>query len=76
MARKPGKELPVKTSEDPLRNVTETAAQLRCHPETVREMLRRGDLVGIKYTKLGGRGIWKVRQSSIDRFLKRHEYAA
>lgn len=66
----------MKTSEDPLFNVAETATKLRCSKETVREMLRRGDLVGIKYTKLGGRGIWKVRQSSIDRFLKRHEYAA
>lgn len=61
---------------DNLLNVQETAERLRSHPETVREMLRRGDLPGIKFTNRGARGIWKVRESSIELFLKRYEYKA
>lgn len=65
-----------KPKDDPLNLVAETAEQLRIHPETVREMLRRGDLKGIKYASGGRRGVWKVRQSEIDRFLRMNEYAA
>ncbi|UTM47240.1 helix-turn-helix domain-containing protein [Glutamicibacter mysorens] len=39
-----------KPDEDPLLTVPETAERLRSHPETVRQMLRRGDLVGIKFS--------------------------
>lgn len=61
---------------DPLLTVPETAERLRLHPETVRQMLRRGDLVGIKFSSANRGGTWKVRESSIERFLRRHEYAA
>ena len=41
--------------------VAETAAILRCHPETVRRMLRRGDLSG----KRAG-AVWLVWTEGLD----------
>lgn len=32
----------------PLLTVDEAATQLRVHPETIRRMIRRGDLVGVR----------------------------
>lgn len=61
---------------DDLLTVPEAAVRLRSHPETVRKMLRRGDLVGIKYSSANRGGTWKIRESSIERFLRRHEHAA
>lgn len=50
-----------------LLSVQETAEVLDMHPESVRELLRRGDLVGSKMPGL--RGSWKIRQSAIDNFI-------
>ncbi|MFF5791091.1 helix-turn-helix domain-containing protein [Paeniglutamicibacter sp. NPDC012692] len=57
-----------------LLGVDETAEQLDMHPQTVRELLRRGDLVGVKMPGLRGR--WKVEPAAIDRFIRRNTYAA
>ncbi|MGH3651594.1 helix-turn-helix domain-containing protein [Glutamicibacter sp.] len=65
-----------KPNPDPLLTVPETAERLRSHPETVRQMLRRGDLVGMKFSSANRHGTWKVRESSIERFLRRQERAA
>lgn len=65
-----------KPDEDPLLTVPETAERLRSHPETVRQMLRRGDLVGIKFSSSNRHGTWKVRKSSIEQFLRMKEHAA
>lgn len=54
--------------------VKEAAEELDMHPETVRELLRRGDLAGSKMPGL--RGSWKIRASAIDQFLNRHAYSA
>lgn len=61
---------------EPLLTVAEAAEQLHSHPETVRKLLRRGDLAGIKFPSANRGGTWKIRQSSIDRFLTRNEQAA
>lgn len=54
-----------------LLNVAEVAEQLGCHPETVREMARRGDIPSLK---LGGRtSPYRFRQASIDAHLDRLE---
>ena len=54
-----------------LRSVMEVAEQLRIHPETVREMARRGDIPSLK---LGGRtSPYRFRQSSIDAYLAGRE---
>lgn len=55
-------------------SVKEAAEDLDMHPETVRELLRRGDLAGSKMPGL--RGSWKIRPEAIDRFLNRHAYSA
>lgn len=62
--------------KDDLLIVAEAAERLRMHQETVREYIRRGDLPAIKFTAGGRRGIWKIRESAIERFLRRNEYAA
>lgn len=59
-----------------LLTVTEAAERLRMHPETVRQLLRRGDLVGIKMRSANRGGTWKIRETEIERFLNRNEYAA
>lgn len=55
-----------------LLNIHEAAEQLAMHPDTVRKLLRRGDLQGIKMPGL--RGAWKVRPADIERFVNRHIY--
>jgi len=60
--------------DDPLLTVRETSERLRSHPETVRKLLRRGDLVGLKFPSANRGGTWKVRESSIERFLSRGQY--
>lgn len=62
--------------EDELLTVPEAAQRLRSHPETVRKMLRRGDLQGIKFSSANRGGTWKIRESSIEQFLRRQAYAA
>lgn len=63
-------------SRDNLLTVPETAERLRCHAETVRRLLRRGDLVGVKMPSPNRGGTWKVRESSIERFLNSNEHDA
>lgn len=63
-------------AKDDLLIVAEAAERLRMHQETVREHIRRGDLPAIKFTAGGRRGVWKIRESAIERFLRRNEYAA
>lgn len=65
-----------KPDQDQLLTVPETAERLRSHPETVRQMLRRGDLEGIKFPSANRGGTWKIPESSIQKFLRLHRYAA
>ena len=55
-----------------LLDVRGAAEILNMHPDTVRELLRRGDLAGSKMPGLRGR--WKVDPAAIDRFIKRNAY--
>lgn len=48
----------------------EAAQLLRLHPETVREMLRRGDLDGIK-TGGSGQCQWRVSRAALKERLTR-----
>lgn len=63
-------------TNDPLLTVRETGERLRSHPETVRKLLRRGELIGLKFPSANRGGTWKVRESSIERFLNRSKYQA
>jgi len=44
--------------------VEEVAAELRIHPETVREKLRSGALKGVKIGKA-----WRIRREDFERFV-------
>ncbi|WP_102160060.1 helix-turn-helix domain-containing protein [Zhihengliuella halotolerans] len=55
-----------------LLDVHEAAELLGMHPSTVREMLRTGDLVGIKGPGL--RGKWRIEEAAIERWINRHRY--
>lgn len=49
--------------------VPEVAARLRVHPQTVREWLRSGALVGMR---LGGtKAGWRITGAAVDKFLER-----
>lgn len=60
-------------SLDSLLTVQEAAARLRSHPETVRKLLRRGDLTGLKFPSANRGGTWKIRESAIEEFLLRSQ---
>lgn len=47
--------------------VAEVAAHLRLHPETVRRLLRRGELVGHNF---GGRGGYRISRVELDRYIQ------
>lgn len=55
-----------------LLNVREVAEILDMCTKSVYELLRRGDLIGIKMPGL--RGSWKVEQSAIERFIRTNTY--
>lgn len=57
-----------------LLDANEAAEVLGMHPETVRVMLRTGELAGIKGR--GIRGKWRVEEAAIERWKKRHTYYA
>ncbi|MBG6085858.1 helix-turn-helix domain-containing protein [Zhihengliuella flava] len=57
-----------------LLNVKQAAELMGMHPDTVREMLRRGDLAGIKNPGL--RGSWRIEESAIERWKRRNTYYA
>jgi len=48
-------------------NVAEAAVYARCHPETVREALRAGELRGMQRAKGGP---WKIRSEWVDKWLE------
>lgn len=58
---------------DTLLTVKETAERLRSHPETVRQLLRRGELAGLKFPSANRGGTWKIRESAIEDFLRRSQ---
>jgi excisionase family DNA binding protein len=47
-----------------LLSINTAAAQLDCHPETLRRIIRRGELTAVKV----GRD-WRVRETDLDNFL-------
>ncbi|GGJ72832.1 helix-turn-helix domain-containing protein [Glutamicibacter ardleyensis] len=63
-------------SKDQLLDVNEAAERLRSHPETVRRLLRRGELIGLKMPSPNRGGKWKIRESSIELFLNGNQYEA
>ncbi len=50
---------------DELLKITEVAAELKLHPDTVRRYIAQGKL---KSTKVGGTRV-RIRRSELDRFL-------
>lgn len=51
--------------------VAQVAERLQVHADTVKRWLRAGDLKGFR---LGGnRAGWRVRESELERFVKRRE---
>jgi excisionase family DNA binding protein len=52
-------------ADDRLLTVNEVAARLRVHPETIRRMLRRGELRGSQ--PVSRRGGWRIRTSDVER---------
>jgi excisionase family DNA binding protein len=59
---------------EPLLKVDEVAERLRVNPETVRRMLRRGQLNGTM--PLGTRGGWRIPESEVERILEAGKAAA
>lgn len=54
--------------------VAQVAKRLQLHPQTIREWLRAGDLVGVR---LGGtKAGWRIAASEVDRFLERRRRPA
>ncbi len=51
-------------SMDNLFSINTAAARLDCHPETLRRIIRRGELAAVKV----GRD-WRVRESDLNAFL-------
>jgi excisionase family DNA binding protein len=56
------------TDDDPLLTVDEVAARLRVHPETVRRLLRSGELRGSQ--PISRRAGWRIRRSDLERLLR------
>ena len=48
-------------------DVREVAKKIGLHPETVRRMLRRGELPGRLLSKQGG---WRVNEADLERFMR------
>ncbi|ASN39644.1 hypothetical protein CGQ24_11865 [Arthrobacter sp. 7749] len=55
-----------------LLSVRAAAKILDMHPDTVRDLLRRSDLMGMKMPEL--RGSWKAEETAIERFVMRRTY--
>jgi excisionase family DNA binding protein len=49
---------------DNLFSINTAAARLECHPETLRRIIRRGELAAVKVGKH-----WRVRETDLDAFL-------
>jgi excisionase family DNA binding protein len=46
-------------------SINTAAARLDCHPETLRRIIRRGELTAVKVGKH-----WRVRETDLDAFLQ------
>ncbi len=53
--------------------VKQVAAQLQIHPETVRELLRKGAIPGAKVAmrRNGGATLWRVSQAELDAHIQK-----
>jgi excisionase family DNA binding protein len=51
-------------SMDNLFSINTAATRLDCHPETLRRIIRRGELAAVKVGKH-----WRVRETDLDAFL-------
>ena len=60
--------------DERLWTVDEVAERLRVHPETIRRMLRRGQLRGSM--PVGPRGGWRIPESEVVRLLEGKARAA
>lgn len=49
--------------------VAEAAKELGLTPRTIREYIRRGDMIAKKYTK-SKQGIWSIPESEIEKYKK------
>jgi excisionase family DNA binding protein len=52
---------------DNLFSINTAAARLACHPETLRRIIRRGELAAVKVGRT-----WRVRETDLDAFLNAH----
>ena len=56
---------------DNIYSIGTAAARLECHPETVRRLIRRGELSAVK---LGSQ--WRVRESDLQKYFDAHATTA
>ncbi len=56
---------------DNLFSINTAAARLDCHPETLRRIIRRGDLAAVKVGRT-----WRVRESDLVAYLNAHTVPA
>jgi len=56
---------------DNIYSIGTAAARLDCHPETVRRLIRRGELSAVK---LGSQ--WRVRESDLQKYFDAHATTA
>jgi excisionase family DNA binding protein len=52
-------------------SITTAAARLDCHPETLRRIIRRGELTALKVGKS-----WRIRESDLVAYLAAHTVEA
>jgi excisionase family DNA binding protein len=56
---------------DNLFSINTAAARLDCHPETLRRIIRRGELAAVKVGRT-----WRVRESDLVAYLNAHTVSA
>jgi excisionase family DNA binding protein len=54
---------------EPLLKVADVAAALSISPSCVRELARKGELKGLKFTS-----DWRFKRSAVEEFIEGHEY--
>lgn len=47
---------------------TEIAKRLKLHPNTVRDYLKSGTIIGMKFGK-----VWRIEEFELERFLRDHK---
>ena len=57
----------METQWDRLLTTTETARVLRVRPDTVRQLVRNGELPAVR---LGGSAGYRIRRADLDRFIE------